>query len=177
MVSWLEPRREREPRNFATGQRSGEGLLAARRGAAIMSHDPCEPANGDYDGYITCALATEGGHLSIGRGGFTLWYARGCRLSGYEREVVKAAAIAAGLPVIDSRAVAFEVVAALAIGGPMVAVGEPASPAPWHSLSYAPLAYVVQAYREAGAEVFNIPGRLLEPRDAPIVEPAYTEGA
>jgi len=124
-----------------------------------MSHDPCEPANRDYDAYITRALATEGGHLSIGRGGFTLWYARGCRLSGYECKAVKEAAIAAGLPVIDSRAVAFDAVAALAIGGPMVAVGEPASPAPWHSLSYAPLAHVAQAYREAGAEVFNVPAQ------------------
>ena len=59
-------------------------LPAARRGAAIMSHDTCEPANRDYDGYITRALATEGGHLSIGRGGFTLWYARGCREAGAE---------------------------------------------------------------------------------------------
>ena len=49
-----------------------------------MSHDTCEPANRDYDGYITRALATEGGHLSIGRGGFTLWYARGCREAGAE---------------------------------------------------------------------------------------------
>ena len=106
-----------------------------------------------------------------------MWYDRGCRLSGYECEAVKAAAIAAGLPVIDSRAVAFEAVAALAIGGPMVAVGEPASPAPWHSLSYAPLAYVAQAYREAGAEVFNSPGRPLEPRDAPIAEPDQIEGS
>ena len=44
---------------------------------------------------------------------------RGCRLSGYECEAIKEAAIAAGLPVIDSRAVAFDAVAALAIGGPI----------------------------------------------------------
>jgi|SRR3954468_24370360 len=96
---------------------------------------------------------------------------RGCRLSGYECEAIKEAAIAAGLPVIDSRAVAFDAVAALAIGGPMVAVGEPASPAPWHSLSYAPLTHVAQAYRDAGAEVFNVPHRPLKPGDAPIAGP------
>src|SRR3954471_3849974 len=124
-----------------------------------MSHDTCEPANRDYDGYIIRALATEGGHLSIGRGGFTFWYASGCRLSGYECKANQKTAIAPGLAVMNSRVVASDAVAALAIGGPMVAVGEPASPAPWHSLSYAPLAHVAQAYREAGAEVFNVPAQ------------------
>ena len=36
---------------------------------------------GEYDAYIARALATEGGHLSIGRGGATLHFERG-RLSG-----------------------------------------------------------------------------------------------
>jgi len=38
----------------------------------------------------------------------------------------------------------------------MVAVGEEASPPPYHALSFAPLCVVAQAYRAAGAEVFNI---------------------
>ena len=50
---------------------------------------------GEYDAYIARALATEGGHLSIGRGGATLHFERG-RLSGCAENVVKAAAIAAG---------------------------------------------------------------------------------
>ena len=111
---------------------------------------------GEYDAYIARALATEGGHLSIGRGGATLHFERG-RLRGCAENVVKAAAIAAGLPVIDSRTVPFDEVWALAVRGPMIAVGEPPSPPPYHALSYAPLAFVAEAYRAAGAEVFNMP--------------------
>src|SRR5712692_3314876 len=111
-----------------------------------------------YGDYISSALRTEGGHLSIGRGGFTLYYARGARLSGYDCESIKACCIAAGLPVIDSRMVAFEAVVRLAVGGPMTAVGEDPSPQPYHALSYAPLAVVADAYRAAGAECSISPG-------------------
>jgi hypothetical protein len=52
--------------------------------------------------------------------------------------------------------VSFEQVARLAISGPMTAVGEDPSRPPYHAFSYAPLAVVAQAYRAAGAEVFNI---------------------
>jgi hypothetical protein len=109
------------------------------------------PTSRDYDDYVASALGTEGGHLSIGRGGFTLYYAHGARLSGYDCEQVKACCIAAGLPV------AFEDVVRLAVRGPMAAVGEEASPPPYHALSYAPLSLLANAYRAAGAEVFNIP--------------------
>jgi hypothetical protein len=115
-----------------------------------------DPALRDYDDYVASALRTEGGHLSIGRGGFILFYAGGARLSGYDCEAIKACCIAAGLPVIDSRMVAFEDVVRLAVRGPMVAVGESPSPPPYHALSYAPLAAVASAYRAAGADVFNI---------------------
>jgi hypothetical protein len=115
-----------------------------------------DPAVREYDEYIASALRTVGGHLSIGRGGFTLYYAGGARLSGYDCERVKACCIAAGPPVIDSRMVAFEEVVRLAVRGPMVAVGEEPSPQPYHALSYAPLVEVASAYRLAGAEVFNI---------------------
>src|SRR5579871_877813 len=111
----------------------------------------------DYGKYITSALQTEGGHLSLGHSGFILWFGRGCRLSGYDCEHIKASCIAAGLPVIDSRMVPFEDVVRLAVHGPMVAVGEEASPPPYHALSFAPLFVVAQAYRAAGAEVFNLP--------------------
>ena len=114
------------------------------------------PTSRDYDDYVASALGTEGGHLSIGRGGFTLYCAHGARLSGYDCEQVKACCIAAGLPVIDSLLVAFEDVVRLAVRGPM-AVGEEASPPPYHALSYAPLSLLANAYRAAGAEVFNIP--------------------
>lgn len=110
----------------------------------------------EYAEYINKALATEGGHLAIGRGGATLYYERGW-LSGCHPEQVKAAAITAGLPVIDSRNVPFEVVWEFAVRGPMIAVGEPPSPPPHDALSYAPLTVVAEAYRAAGAEVFNVP--------------------
>jgi hypothetical protein len=110
-----------------------------------------------YGHHIREALTTEGGHLAIGRGGFTLYFARGAYLSGHDSEAIKTACIAAGLPVIDSRGLAFEVVCDLAMRGPMVAVGEPASPLPWGAFSYAPLAAVADAYRAAGAEVWNLP--------------------
>ena len=106
---------------------------------------------------IAKALATEGGHLSIGRGGFILWYGDGCRLLGYDSEPIKAACIEAGLPVIDSRGVAFDAVARLAIRGPMVSVGAPPDPPPYGPFNYAPLAAVALAYRAAGAEVVNLP--------------------
>jgi hypothetical protein len=111
----------------------------------------------NYRDYITSALQTEGGHVSVGRGGFILWFGRGARLSGYDCELIKVCCIAAGLPVIDSGMVAFEDVVRLAVRGPMVAVGEEASPPPYHALSFAPLGVVAEAYRAAGAEVFNLP--------------------
>jgi hypothetical protein len=117
-----------------------------------------DPALRDYDDYIASALRTEGGHLSIGRGGFTLYYARGARLSGYDCESIKACCIVAGLPVIDSRMVAFGEVVRLAVSGPMAAVGEDPSPPPYHALAYAPLVVLANAYRAARAEVFNIGG-------------------
>ena len=90
---------------------------------------------------------TEGGHLSIGRAGFTLHYDRGCTLSGYDCERMKALCLARGLPVIDSRTVPFEAVWKLAVSGPMTAVGHAADEPPRHALSYVPLRIVVEAYR------------------------------
>jgi hypothetical protein len=119
-------------------------------------HKSGNPSLRDYGDYIISALRTQGGHLSIGRGGFILWFRRGSRLSGYDCEHIKTCCIAAGLPVIDSRMVAFEDVVRLAVRGQIVAVGEEASPPPYHALSSAPLGVVAQAYRAAGAEVFNI---------------------
>jgi hypothetical protein len=109
-----------------------------------------------YDSDIARALATPGGHLAIGRGGFTLHY-ENSRLSGYDCDTIKQAAIAASLPVIDSRMIPFELVTTLAVNGPMIAVNAEPSPRPWHALAYAPLAAVAAAYRKAGGEVFNIP--------------------
>ena len=117
----------------------------------------------EYAEYIARALATQGGHLSIGRGGATLYFERGW-LSGCHEEHIKAEAIAAGLPVIDSRSVPFDRLWDLAVRGPMVAVREPPSSPPYHAFAYAPLAVVLEAYRAAGAEVFNV-ATVLAPRE------------
>ena len=109
------------------------------------------------DELIGRALQTEGGHLSIGRGGFALHFDRGATLSGYDCEPIKAACIARGLPVIDSHEVAFEAVVQLAVRGPMIAVGRAPDPTPWHAFSDAPLQVVADSYRAAGAEVYNLP--------------------
>ncbi|PJR12788.1 hypothetical protein [Sinorhizobium meliloti] len=109
-----------------------------------------------YATYIAKALATEGGHLQIGRGGFSLHFENSW-LSGYDCDTVKAEAIAAGLPVYDSRNVDFGAVAKLACSGPMIAVGRSPDPKPWNALTFVPLYHVMEAYRQAGAEVHNMP--------------------
>lgn len=58
-----------------------------RGSQADLGHSPQH----DSDDRIAHALATVGGHLAIGRGGYTLYYDGGCRLSGYDVEPIKAA--------------------------------------------------------------------------------------
>lgn len=116
-----------------------------------------------YSDYIQRAKHTDGGHLHIGRGGFTLHFGSS-RLSGYDCERIKSLCIFAGLPVIDSRTVSIDIVAKLAVSGPMIAVNAAADPPPWHALAYAPLCTVAAAYRRAGAEVFNIPESIFDER-------------
>ena len=106
---------------------------------------------------ISRALAVDGAHLFIGQGGYTLYYKRGTTLSGYDVVPMKAACIAAGLAVVDSRALPFDTALRLAIHGPMIAVGEPADAQPWHGWTHAPLQHVAALYHAAGAEVVNLP--------------------
>ena len=121
-----------------------------------MMADASPWARDDADA-ISRALAVNGGHLFIGEPGYVLAYARGTTLSGYDVEPVKAACIAAGLPVIDSRRLGFETALHLAIHTPMIAVGEPADAQPWHAMAHAPLRHVAALYHAAGAEVANLP--------------------
>jgi len=107
---------------------------------------------------IADALATPGGHLSIGHGGFTLYFGAGATLTGYDVEPIKAACLSAGLPVIDGRPVPYDVLFDLVVRGPMPAVGRPPCPPPRRALSYAPLDEIARALAMAGAEVRNIPG-------------------
>lgn len=125
-----------------------------------MDHSNFSMGHG-YGRYIALALATEGGHLAVGRGGATLFFAPGDSISSYDIEGIKNDCIRAGLPVIDSRLVDFGTVARIAINGPLVAVGLQPDQPPYHALSRAPLAYVAESYLVAGAMVWNqthIPG-------------------
>jgi len=119
-----------------------------------MDHSNYSPGYG-YGPYIALALATEGGHLAVGRGGATLFFAPGASISSYDIEAIKEECIKAGLPVIDTRLVDFGVIARIVVSGPMVAVGEEPDQPPYHALSRAPLAFVVEAYLAAGAMVWN----------------------
>ena len=56
---------------------------------------------------IQRASRTQGGHLALGRGGFSLHYDQGCKLSGYDCEPTRRICIEHGLPVIDCRSVPF----------------------------------------------------------------------
>lgn len=123
-----------------------------------------QPA-GEYAAYIRLALATEGGHLSVGLGGATIHYRDGesrCSVSGIDPERAKAEALAAGLPVVDTLPVPYETVFDLAVYGPMPAVGEPPSPKPWGMFSSIPLAEWAEPYRRAGAFVANLPSPAAE---------------
>lgn len=114
----------------------------------------------DYSADIAKALATPGGHLHVGQAGWTLHYVNesGGRssLSWYCAEKIKAQAIAAALPVIDSSGIDFGDAVRLAVSGPMIAVGGKPDPKPWGAFSYAPLIEVARAYAAAGAEVYNL---------------------
>jgi hypothetical protein len=124
----------------------------------------------ENDERISEALRTPGGHLSIGRGGYTLYFNGSSRLQGYDYDRMREACIERGLPVIDSRTVPFDVVWDLAVKGPMVAVGRAADVAPWGAFSSAPLQVVADAYRAAGAEVFNLPEEHVREHDTSSLE-------
>ena len=108
--------------------------------------------------YVRQALAVEGGHLFLGPNDAVLHFAPSARARGFPCEAIKAACLAASLPVIDCRAVPFGALYAVVVEGPMVAVGKSPDPQPWHSLSDAPLSHVAALYHAAGADVFNVPG-------------------
>ena len=103
------------------------------------------------------ALAVEGAHLFIGHNGNILHYADGATWHSYDDDAMKAACIAAGLTVIDSRAVSFENLCTVVIRGPMPAIGRPPSAEPWHALSYVPLNHLEGLYRAIGAEIIHAP--------------------
>lgn len=117
-----------------------------------------------HDQHIAEALTVSGGYLFLGRGGFSLHFARGATLSGYACDEIKSACVAAGLPVIDARNIDYGSLVELVFRGPMVAVGRDPDPQPWYALSYAPLDAVAASYARKGAEISNL--SMAEPSDA-----------
>ena len=109
-------------------------------------------------GTIAQALAVEGGHLLIGHNGYLLHYSCGARLHGYDNDGMKAACVAAGLPVIDARQVGFTDLWRIVVSEPEAAVGTPEELRVRHWVPYASLAMVARLYHAVGAEVLNLPG-------------------
>ena len=106
---------------------------------------------------IRKTLATPGAHVSIGRGGTTIHFARGATLSGCGDLAGMATArvlVAMGLTRIDTTTAPdpWRVVAL-----PLGAVGEAPDPPPWHGLSGVPLAVYAARARVLGATVRNLP--------------------
>jgi hypothetical protein len=152
--------RAARPGQPASGADAGEGdskklELESEPGEERMIFSPAD--------YINRAKSIESGHLSIGRGGFTLHFAEGSTLSGYDIDRMKTLCIDAGLPVIDSRCVEFDKVAELAISGPMVAVGSAPKFFLSRAFSHVSLVEWVASYRAAGAEIHNMPEVSHEP--------------
>ena len=127
----------------------------------MMTAAPCWIG---YDGTdrIGSALAVSGGHLFIHEGGWTLYFARGCRMSAYNADQIKTACTAAGLPMTDTRGLDPDTAGSLAFRLPMIAVGTVPDPEPWHALSCAPLSHVAGLYHAIGAEITNAPVELAD---------------
>lgn len=98
------------------------------------------------------ALANRG-LLYCGRGGFTLEYSGNGRLSGYDCDHMIAVCIRVGIPVVDTRGMnIYTVLNTLRL--PMAAFAPKApDPAPYSSISYAPIEYVLTEYERRGASV------------------------
>ncbi|MGE7157022.1 hypothetical protein ACQKJ1_25175 [Methylorubrum rhodesianum] len=126
------------------------GSYGGSRDYARMSQDRAK----DYAGIVEKARATRGGHLWIGPYGSTLYYGD-ARHSGFDPEAIKIAALAGGLPVIDTRSMDPATACRLVCSAPQVAVNRDPDPNP-DCLGYASLRAVADLFRRAGAEVLNI---------------------
>lgn len=104
------------------------------------------------DYFRTCIA--EGGMVFIGHGGWVV-HMHNRRVSGYDIDEVKPEAIRSGCVVVDVRTIEYGKLVEVVLKMPILAVGEVADPLPYHSLSKAPLDYIVGQYRAAGAEVYN----------------------
>lgn len=96
--------------------------------------------------------------MVIGRGGWTLHLGPHDTVSGYGNgfpyvDYCKCK----GIPVINSLSVPEDKIYSVAFRAPLFAIGRAPDPEPWNGLSYAPISYVAKLYKDAGAEVWNIP--------------------
>jgi len=112
-------------------------------------------------------LAVEGGHLFIGHNGNLLYYACSAMLHGYDNDAMKAACIAAGLPVIDAPQVAITDLWPIVVSEPEAAVGTPEQLQSMDWTPYASLAVVAGLYQAVGAEVLNLPTATVTAQAAP----------
>lgn len=134
----------RELRNRGTTASIAEANRLERKAVrdAIRMMQKCQ-RNG---GYVKVAVT----------GSVSVTYDCGCHLSGGDRHYVDAARIM-GIPIIDASAVRDDTTVGQIISLPMVAVGCEPDPAPYRSMSFAPLSYVANEYRKLGARVENVP--------------------
>ena len=104
---------------------------------------------------------TNGGFLSIGRGGWSLNMSRHHRLSGYESDIdfpIAQACILLGIPILDSTTIPDERILET-IRMPMAAPEGEADAEPeggYHSFSLAPFPVVARMYVAIGATVYNL---------------------
>ena len=113
----------------------------------------------DYDEMLTAHQA----YLFIGHAGPIIrWLNKyggvsSCSGIAYSKTAeLKARAVELGIPVIDAEFIPPDILFKLTIIGPMVAIGTEPDQPPYNALSYAPIAYVAETYRLAGADVRNI---------------------
>jgi hypothetical protein len=102
-------------------------------------------------------IAREGGHLSYGRGGWTLHVGTLKSIQGYGglEQPIPLLAILLGVPVINTRTIPDEVIDQV-IAFPMARAGCQQY-GPFTAWDYAPLAYVARLYQALGATLYNFP--------------------
>ena len=105
---------------------------------------------------IRRTLESSNAYISAGRGG-TCIHAKNMTVSSYgslKHFATARVLIALGVPFVDTNPVEHPT---RLIGLPLVAVGRDADPAPWTSLSYAPLEAYLRGALLLGATVINLP--------------------
>ena len=106
-------------------------------------------------------VVSNGGFLTIGRGGWSLNMSRHHRLSGYDGGIdfpIAQACVLLGIPILDSTTIPDErILETLRLPMPVPEGEEDAEPeGGYHSFSLAPFSVVARMYAALGATVYNI---------------------